>query len=142
MLICPSDIFNVAGTSLHFKMLFSTQPINLVAEEISQNKSFVQTPVTYFINQKEKHVPSRHNSILTWMKSGAPFFRIDIIYIIYLDVKYLSEVFLSIYYEKPTAKTTLKMMRHFFAKKLHFSPTHITWDSTALKWQCFKHTLS
>ena len=31
--------------------------INLVAEEISQNKSVVQTPVTYFINQKEKHVP-------------------------------------------------------------------------------------
>ena len=41
------------------------------------------------------------------MKSGAPFFRIDIIYMIYLDVKYFSVVFLSIYHEKPTGKTTL-----------------------------------
>ena len=131
----------VAGTSFHFEMLFSTQPINLVVEKISRNKPVIQTPITYFINQKEKHVPIRHNSILTWMKSGAPFFGIDMIYIIYLDMKYLSVVFLSIYIEKPAAKTTLEMMRHFFAKKLHFSPPDITWDSTPLKWQCFKHTL-
>ena len=73
-------------------------------------------------------------------KSGAPFFRFDILYIIDLDVKCLSEVFLSIYYEKPAAKTKLKMMRHFFAKKLHFCPPAITWDSIALKCQCLKHT--
>ena len=48
--------------------------INLVAEEISQNKSVVQTPVTYFINQKEKDVSIRHNSMLTLMKSGAHHF--------------------------------------------------------------------
>ena len=41
----------------HYETLFSTQPINLVVEEISRNESVVQTPVTYFINQKEKHVP-------------------------------------------------------------------------------------
>ena len=37
-------------------MLFSTQPINLIIEEISQNKSAVQTTITYFTNQKEKRV--------------------------------------------------------------------------------------
>ena len=40
----------VAGTSFHFETLFSTQPINLVAEEISRSRSVVQTPITYFIN--------------------------------------------------------------------------------------------
>ena len=75
------------------------------------------------------------------MNSDSPFSCIDIIYVIYLDVKYLSVVFLSIYYEKPVAKPTLKMMRHFFAKKLHFCPPDITWDSIALKCQCIKHTL-
>ena len=63
----------VVGTSFHFETLFSTQPINLVAEEISRNKSVVPTPITYFINQKEKHVFIRHNGILTLMKSGHHF---------------------------------------------------------------------
>ena len=36
--------------------------INLVVEEISRNQSAVQTPITYFINQKEKHLSIRHNS--------------------------------------------------------------------------------
>ena len=119
-------------------MLFSTQPSNLVDEEIYRNKPVIQTPVTYFINQKEKHAPIRHNSILTLMKPGAPFFLINIIYIIYLDIKYLSVVVLSIYYEKPAAKTTLKMMRHFFAKKLHFCPPDIACNSVALKCLCLK----
>ena len=60
-------------------MVFSTQPINLVVEEISRNKPVVQTPITYFINQKEKYVSIRHNSTLTLMKSSSPFFRVDII---------------------------------------------------------------
>ena len=34
------------------------------------------------------------------MKSKAPFFRTDIVYMTYLDVKYFSVVFLSIYLEK------------------------------------------
>ena len=63
-----------------------------------RNKHLVQIPITYFINQKEKHVSILHNSILTLMKSGAPFSCIDIIYMIYLDVKYFSVVCLSIYY--------------------------------------------
>ena len=73
--------FNVTflGQVFTLKRCFLLRPINLVVEEISQNKSVVQTPVTYFINQKEKHVSIRHNSILTLMKSGTPFFRIDII---------------------------------------------------------------
>ena len=57
-----------------YETLFSTQTINKVVEEISRNKFVVQTPITYFINQKEKHVSIRHNSILTLMKSGAPSF--------------------------------------------------------------------
>ena len=103
----------VAGTSFHFKMLFSIQPINLVVEEISRNKSSVQTPITNFIYEKEKHVSIQHNSKLTLVISGAPFFGIDIMYMIYLDVKYFSIVCLNIYYEKPAVKTTLKTMGHF-----------------------------
>ena len=72
--------------------------MKLIIEEISRNKSVFQTPITYFINQKEKDVPIRHNNILTMMKSGALFFCIDIMYMIYLDVKYFSVVYLSIYY--------------------------------------------
>ena len=63
----------ITDTSFHFETLFSTQPINLVVEEISRNKSVIQTPITYFINQKEKHVSMRHNSILTLMKWGTIF---------------------------------------------------------------------
>ena len=130
----------VAGTSFHFETLFSTQPINLVVEEISRNKSAVQTPITYFINQKEKHVSIRHNSILTLMKSGAPFSRIDIMYMIYLDMKYFSVVCLSIYYDKLAVKTTLTTMRHFFAQKLHYCPSNVICNSIALKCECLKHT--
>ena len=42
----------------------------------------------------------RHDSILTLMKSEAPFFRIDIMYMINLDVKYFLVVCLTIYDEK------------------------------------------
>ena len=79
MVICLSDIFSntTVLTSFHFETLFSTQPINLAVEEISQSKSNVQTPITYFINQKEKHLSIRPNNILTLMKSGELFFHID-----------------------------------------------------------------
>ena len=43
----------VVRTSVHFETL-STQPINLVVEEISRNKSVVQTPVTLFHKSKIK----------------------------------------------------------------------------------------
>ena len=59
------------------------------------------------------------------MKSEAPFFRIDIMYIIYPDVKYFSVVCLSIYYEKITVKATLTTMGHFFAKKLNYYPSDL-----------------
>ena len=55
------------------KTLFSTQPINLVVEEISRNKSSAQTPITDFIYEKEKHVSIQHNSKLTLTISGTPF---------------------------------------------------------------------
>ena len=122
--------------------MFSAQPINLVVEEIPRNKSVVETPITYFINQKEKHVSIWHNSILTLMKSGAPFSRIDIMYMIYLDVKYFSVVCLSIYYEKLAVKTALTTMVHFFPKKLNYCPSDIICNSIALKCQCLKHTLN
>ena len=130
----------VAGTSFHFKTLFSIQPINLVVEEISRNKSSVQTPITDFIYEKEKHVSIQHNSKLTLVISGAPFFGIDIMYMIYLDVKYFSIVCLSIYYEKPTVKTMLTTMGHFFEKKLDYCPSNISCNSNVLKYQCLKHT--
>ena len=34
-----SENADMSGTSFHFEKLFSTQPINLVVEEISRNKS-------------------------------------------------------------------------------------------------------
>ena len=117
LMLCCWDKFSL------YETLFSTQPINLIVEEISQNKPDVQTPIIYIINQKEKQVSIRHNSILTLMKSGAPFFRIDKIYMIYFDVRYFSVVFLSIYYEKLAVKTTLTTMGHFFTKKLNFCPS-------------------
>ena len=66
-----------------------------------------------------------HNSILILMKSGAPFFRIDMIYMIYLDVNYFLVVCLSIYQEKHAVKTTLTTTGHFFAKKLNYCPSDI-----------------
>ena len=109
----------------HFKTLFSTQPINLVVEEISQNKTVVQTPITCFINQKEKHLFIQHNCILTLMKSGALFFRIHVAYMIYLDVERFSVVCLSVYNEKVAVKTTFTVIGHCFAEKLSFCPPDI-----------------
>ena len=61
MLICPSDIFSSTNIILLGQVLV-VKEINLVVEEISRNQSAVQTPITYFINQKEKHLSIRHNS--------------------------------------------------------------------------------
>ena len=127
--------YYIVGTIFLFETLSSAQPINLVVEEISWNKPVVQTLITYFIHQKEKHVSIRHNTILS-----ALFFRIEIIYMIYLDVNYLSVNYLSIYYDKLTAKTVLTIMGLFFSKKLNFCPSYIIWHSAALKCQCLKHT--
>ena len=74
------------------------------------------------------------------MKSGAPFFRIDIMYMIYLDVKYFSVVCLSIYYEKLAVKTKHTTMGHFFAKKLNYCPSETIYNSIALEFQRLKHT--
>ena len=142
-MLCPCDIFSSTNvksrTIFHFEALFSTQPINLAVEEISRNKSFVQTQITFFINQKQKHVSIRHNSILTLMKFAAPFFCIDVICMIYLYLKYFLVVCLSIHYEKLSVKTTLTAMGHFFAMKINFCPSDIIWNSIASKWQCLKH---
>ena len=81
----------------------------------------------------------RHNSILTLMKSGALFFGIDIIYVIYLDVNYFSVVFLRIYYEKLAVKANHTTIGYFFAKKLNYCPSDINYNSLALKFQCLKH---
>ena len=78
----------------------------------------------------------RHNSILTLMKSGAPFFCIDIIYMIYLDVKYFSVVCLNIYYKHLAIKTALTAMEHFFGKKLNYCPSDIICNSITLKCHC------
>ena len=67
------------------------------------------------------------------MKSGAPLFGIDIMYMIDLDVKYFSVVCLSIFYKKSAVKTALATMGYFFAKKLNYCPSDIICDSVALK---------
>ena len=72
--------------------------MNLVVEKISQNKSVVQTPIIYFMKEK-KNMYLSDIIALTLMKSGTPFFRIDIMYMIYLDVKNFSAVCLGIYNE-------------------------------------------
>ena len=59
------------------------------------------------------------------MKSDASFSRIDIIYMIYLDVKYFSVVCRNICYEKLGVKTLLTMVGHFLAKKLNVCPSDI-----------------
>ena len=82
LIVCPSS---TVFSSTNVKEL-----INLVVEEISRNKSAVQTPITYFIHQKEKRLLIPHSSTLTFMKSEAPFFRTDIIYMICLDVLFSS----------------------------------------------------
>ena len=130
----------VVRTGFHFETLIYTHRINLVVEEISRNKPIVQTPITYFINKKGKHVSIRHNSILTLMKSGAPYFQIDMMHTIFLDVKYFSVIRLSILYEQLAVKTTLTTMGHFFAKKLHYCQSDIICNSILLKCQCLKHT--
>ena len=50
---------------------------------------------------------------------------------IYLDVEYFSVVCLSIYYEKPAIKTTLRTMEHCFAMKLNYCPSDIICNSVA-----------
>ena len=59
---------------------------------------------------------------------------------IYLDLKYFLVVCISVYYEKLAVKTTLRTMRHFFAKKLNDCPSNIISNSIALKCQCLKGT--
>ena len=63
------------------------------------------------------------------MKSGAPLFGIDLMYMIDLDVKYFLVVCLSIYYEKPAVKTTLTTMKHFSARKLNYCQSGIIGNS-------------
>ena len=71
-----------------------------------------------FFESKRKICVYRTYSMLTLMKSGGSFFRIDIIYMIYLIVKYFSAVSFSIYCEKLAVKTAVTKTGHFFAKKL------------------------
>ena len=67
------------------------------------------------------------------MKSWAPSFRTDIMYMIYLDAKYFSEVCPCIYYEKLAVKAVLATMGHFFAKKLNYCASNMICISIALK---------
>ena len=59
------------------------------------------------------------------MKSNAPFFRIDIIYMTCLYGNFFSVVCVSICYEKLAVKTTLTRVGYFFAKNLNFCPSDI-----------------
>ena len=59
------------------------------------------------------------------MKSDAIYFCTDIIYMIYLHVKYFSVVCLSICYEKLAVKTALTNVGYFFVKKSNVCPSDI-----------------
>ena len=83
--------------------------------------------MTCFINQKEKHVSIRHNSISTLMKSGASIFHTDIMYMIYLDMKHFSVVGLSIYYKKHIAILFLCHVFPFASKGLDFTTLKYPW---------------
>ena len=99
----------IVRTRLNCKTLFSTRPINLVVEEISQNNPVFQTPITYFINQREKYVSIRHDWYLHWYN---------------LHGLSWSEV---------NVKTTLTAIGHFFANKLRFCPSDIILNSIVLR---------
>ena len=92
------------------------------------------------ISKIRKETNAISNRKLTLIKSGAPFFHIDINFMIYLDAKYFSVVCLSMYYKKLAVKTKLITMGHFFAKKLNLCSSDIIWNLLALKCQCLKHT--
>ena len=120
ILICSTNIM-LLGQVFTLKRCF--QSINLVVEKFSWSKPIVQTPIIFFINQKEKDVSIQHN--INFDEIGTPFFSIDMIHMIYPDVKYFSGLCVSIYYKKLSVKTTLTMMEHFFAKKLNFLRPHL-----------------
>ena len=67
-------------------------------------------------------------------------FGIDIMYMIYPNVKYFSVICLSIYYDKSAVKTALTTMGHCFAKKLNNYLSNIICNSVALKYKCLKQT--
>ena len=133
----------VVRTSFLFEMLiYNAQPINLVVEEISWNKSVVQTPITHFIYQKENNVFFRHSSMLPLMKSGAEHHFSALIWRTWFFLMWsIFQKFVSVFsYEKLTVKTTLTTTGHFFAKNLNYCPSDIICNSIALKCQCLKDT--
>ena len=81
------DIFSSTNVMLR---CFLLSLINLILEEIYRNKLVVQTPIIYFINQKENHVFDRHNSILTLIKLLLFDFLITIIHHFVLFFRILS----------------------------------------------------
>ena len=105
MLICPSDIFSSTSVMLLGQVSALWNAVFYSAYQLSCWRSFDEI----------------------W----GTIFGIDIMYMIYLDVKYFSVVCLSIYYEKPAIKTTLRTMEHCFAKKLNYCPSDIICNSVA-----------
>ena len=71
MLICPSNMFSSDSIMLLGKV-FTLKCCFLLSVSL---EPVAQTCITYFVTQKKKqqHVSIQHNSILTLMKSGAPF---------------------------------------------------------------------
>ena len=127
MLICPSDIFSSTNVMLLGQVFFS-------AYQLSCWRNLLFKPESAILQIKKKNVSIQHNSILTLMKSGTPFFRINIMYMIYLDVKYFSVVCLRICYAKLAVKMTFTTMGYFFAETLNYCPSSdIIWNSIALK---------
>ena len=66
------------------------------------------------------------------------FFRIDMMRLIFLDVKFFPIFCLRIYYKELAVKTALTTMGHFFAMKLNYCPSDIICNSIALKMPVFE----
>ena len=126
----------IVRSSFHFETLFSAQPINLVVEEITRNKSVVQTPITYFINRKGKRV-YRHNSILTLDEIRGTIFPH------WYNVHDLSwcKLFFSSFSQDLLWETCCKKRDYKKkAKNMNYCPSDIICNSFTLKYQCLKHT--
>ena len=66
VMMCYKPIIEQLGQTFTMKHCFLLSLSTV--QEISWNKPVVETPTTYFTNQKEKNLPIPHNSILTLMK--------------------------------------------------------------------------
>ena len=89
LMLCCCDKFPLWNT-----VFYSANQLSCW-RNLSKKISYSNSNHRFYKSKRKAYVYSAC-SILSLMKSGAPFFSIDIMYTIYLDVKYFSVVYLSI----------------------------------------------